>query len=363
MGGPGFRRGALPIVLAIPVLARQPMAEQILRQGGRLGLTLALAALSFRFIEQPIQRDRRWLTSRRRVLVAVLASSSLVVAVALPATALPGTLAEQMAVRTDQSCSGGETFEHLISCPMPAGADPVRTPPSFALLGDSLGRALGPGLDDWARTTGNTWVKAAWRRCPSTGVIVLSGTSTQPDSAARSCHEQAPTLIRTMLDTYHPSVVLISETWTSDHSILVDGANAAPGTPEHSAAVRTGYERLVDEISAAGGRAVFVELAPVGDSLGVQYAPDRPAGTHRPTALDPTPADRHNALLREVVAARPGKAELVSITDVLCPNGSCPAVIDGTLLRKDGTHYTLGFSRQLAPILLARAGVRSALPR
>ena len=67
--------------------------------------------------------------------------------------------------------------------------------------------------------------------------------------------------------------------------------------------------------------------------------------------------DRHNSLLREVVAARPGQAELVSVTDVICPGGGCPAVVDGTLLRKDGTHYTIGFSSRLVPVLLSRAGV------
>ncbi len=344
-----------PLVLAVPVTSHQPLVEQAGRQLARLALTLLLAGLSFRYLEQPIQRDRRWLTSRRRVLVAVLASSSLVVALAVPATALPGDLAAERTDRSDISCPGGETFEHLISCAMPAGADPVRNPPRVMLLGDSVARSLGPGLDRWATDTGSTWFKAAWRRCPSTGLLVLDVGSLTPDSTARACHEQAPALIRQALNTYRPQIVLIAETWLSDHPVLVDGASAAPGTPADSAALKAAFGRLADEIAGFGGRAVFVALPPVGDSIGAQYARGRPAGAHRDTADDTFSVGRYNALLQDVVASRPGTARLVSITDVVCPGGPCPAVIDGTLVRGDGTHYTTAFAEKLVPILLARA--------
>jgi peptidoglycan/LPS O-acetylase OafA/YrhL len=346
-----------PLVLAVPVTGRQPIGEQIGRQALRLALTLLLAGLSFRYLEQPVQRDRRWLTSKRRVFLAVLASSSLVVGLTVPATALPGQLSQERTVRSDISCPGGEQFDRLISCTMPTGADATATPPKVMLLGDSVARSLGPGLDEWARNTGNTWVKAAWRRCPSTGVLVLDAGSTQPDLTSRSCHTQAPGLIRQALSTYHPDVVLIAETWTSDHPILVDGANAPPGTAANSAALRTAFGQLADEIASYGSRAVFVALPPVGDSIGAQYASGRPAGAHRDTANDTFSVGRFNDLLRSVVASRPKTAQLVSITDVVCPGGPCPAVIDGTLVRGDGTHYTTAFAQKLVPILLSRANL------
>jgi len=347
-----------PLVLALPVTGHQPLVEQAGRQLARLGLTLLLAALSFRYLEQPIQRDRRWLTSKRRVLVAVLASSSLVVALAVPATALPGNLAQERIDRSDSSCPGGETFDHLISCAMPAGADPTATSPKVMLLGDSVARSLGPGLDHWATDTGNTWFKAAWRRCPATGLLVLDVGSIEPDSTARSCHAQAPGLIRQALSTYRPQVVLIAETWMSDHPVLVGGASAAPGTPANTAALKAAFGQLADEIAQFGGRAVFVALPPVGDSIGAQYAQGRPAGAHRNTADDTFSVGRYNALLQDVVASRPKTAQLISITDVVCPAGPCPAVIDGTLVRGDGTHYTTAFAEKLVPILLARAGLK-----
>jgi peptidoglycan/LPS O-acetylase OafA/YrhL len=342
-----------PIVLILPVTAEQGRGEQISRQLARVGLTLALAALSFRFLEQPVQRDRRWLTSRPRVLGAVIASSALVLAVALPATATPGTMVDQLKVISDRSCPG-ESIDHLISCIAPEAADPESAEPELALLGDSTARALGPGLDDWARDTGSTWLQAAWKKCTATGLPALPQQGIEPDPEARTCHEQAPSQVRAALSRYRPDVVLIVESWTSNHSVLVDGENAAPGTDVHDTAVRIAFERLVDEIAGYGGRAVFLELPPIGDTVGAQFAPGRPAGDHRPETFDRRLVDRFNAVLRKVVAARPDRAELISVTDVVCPDGLCPAMIDGTMVRRDGVHYTRPFSHRLGPVLLDR---------
>ncbi len=349
-----------PIVLIIPVTGQEPIAEQILRQGGRVGLTLALAALSFRFIEQPVQRDRRWLSSQPRVLAAVAASSALVLGVALSATATPGTMADQLAVISDRSCSGEAAADTLITCvaPEPVNTlDSARPAPKLALLGDSTARALGPGLDDWARTTGSTWLQAAWKKCTATGLLALPPQGIEPDPGARSCHEQAPDQVRKALSRYRPDLVLVVESWTSNHPVLVDGANAAPGTAAHDTAVLAAFQRLVDEIAGFGGRAVFLELPPIGDTVGAQYAAGRPAGKHRPETFNRRLVDRFNAILRQVVASRPDQAELVSLTDVICPGGPCPAVIGGTVVRRDGVHFTLPFSRQLGPVLLSRIGL------
>jgi hypothetical protein len=288
--------------------------------------------------------------------VAVIASSALVLAAALPATATPGTMVEQLKVISDRSCPG-EAVDHLISCIAPEGADPGPADPELALLGDSTARALGPGLDDWARNTKRTWLQAAWKKCTVTGLPALPREGIEPDPEARSCHEQAPAQVRAALSRYRPDVVLIAESWTSDHSVLAGGVNAAPGTDLHDTAVRIAFQRLVDEITRYGGRAVFLELPPVGDTVGAQYASGRPAGDHRPATFNRNLVDRFNAVLRDVVDSRSGQAELVSVTDVACPGGPCPAMIDGTVVRRDGVHYTRPFSRQLGPVLVDRLGL------
>jgi hypothetical protein len=103
---------------------------------------------------------------------------------------------------------------------------------------------------------------------------------------------------------------------------------------------------------------VFVELPPPGESVAASVASERKSGSTPGTAPGGENVAAYNQVLRDVVAARPGAAALVSITDLLCPGGSCEAVRDGVVLRVDGTHYSPESSRRLVPELLLRAGVR-----
>jgi hypothetical protein len=57
---------------------------------------------------------------------------------------------------------------------------------------------------------------------------------------------------------------------------------------------------------------------------------------------------------REATEGVPG-VTYVSVNDVLCPAGQCPAVIDGVLGRFDGVHYTRTFSRTVVKLIVSRA--------
>jgi peptidoglycan/LPS O-acetylase OafA/YrhL len=344
-----------PVALLIPA-DDVAVGSQVGHQLERVALTLALATISYRWLEQPVQRDRRWLRSRPRVLAALVASSLLMVAGSIQATALPDGIAEQLAVTSDRSCPG-ERVDHLISCVAPAGTDTV---PEVALVGDSTMRALGPGMDEWARTHGTAWLEAGWKKCSATGIVVTPP-GVAPDLAAISCHAQAPTAIRTALRRYRPKVVLIAELWPAGEPLLVDGDSILPGRPEHEQVLARAYRELVIDIASAGGRAVFVEMPYHGGTLGAQLAsPARPASRAGPPAITlRSDTDEFNRMLREVAAERPDIASTVSVSDVLCPDGTCPAVIDGSVVRMDGRHYSIDFSRKLVPTLLARAGITS----
>ena len=341
-----------PLVVMIPVEGRSG-AELVIRQGLRVLLTLGIAAASYRLVEQPVLRNRTVLQSPPRVIVAALVASALVIAVAVPSTALPGTIAEQMNKSSDQQCPT-ERIDHLVLCSWPLAANRADRPVGIAVMGDSTGRALRPGLDAWAARTGSSWVQAAWKQCTASGVMVLPN-SNGADVPATTCHDQAPKLIDEALDTYRPPVVLVAEYWPNNRPLLVDGQTLPPGTAEHDAALRTGYLDLVDRVAAHGGRVVFLELPPPGNQLGREVATGRPAGHSRPPVLgNGRYVDGYNAVLRSVAAIRPASARTVSVTDLVCPGGACTALKNGTLIRYDGVHYTPGFSRYLTPILLQR---------
>jgi len=41
----------------------------------------------------------------------------------------------------------------------------------------------------------------------------------------------------------------------------------------------------------------------------------------------------------------------VSLDQLICPDGTCPAVVDGIPTHRDTNHLTVGYSRHLAPKL------------
>ncbi len=225
--------------------------------------------------------------------------------------------------------------------------------PVLLLLGDSVARALTPGLAQQAARDDSTLVQAAWQRCSPTGLLVVPNGLTAPDVAGLACARQARPAISSALATYRPQRVLVTEYWSHHQSLLVDGEVLAPGSAAHTSALERAYLALVEEIGRALARVVLVELPPPGLSIGPSVAAGRPAGSATP-APGGAYVEGFNRMLREVARQRPDVATTVDVSDVLCPDGSCAAVQHGRVVRGDGVHVTAAFSRVLAPVLLRR---------
>jgi peptidoglycan/LPS O-acetylase OafA/YrhL len=340
-----------PITVALPLAGDR---WDPLRQGARVLLTLGIAAASFVLVERPVQTGR-WLRRPVRVAAVTAATVALSVGTSLTATALPAGYARAYAVRSDHPCPGERT-DRLVSC---ARTGAVAAPVDLMLLGDSVARSLAPGLDLWAGQTGHGWVQSAWQRCPPTGLLVLPGGVA--DLPARVCVAQARDEISRALHRWRPRIVIATEFWTHHQHLLVDGRVLLPGTAEQLAAAQQQYDQLADQVAAVGGLLVLIRLVPGGQSLGSVLAADRPAGSARP----PVPGNQFvpgwNRMLDQVAMERPGRVGVVDIADLVCdPDGRCPAVRDGVLIRTDGVHYSTDYSRLLVPQLMRRIRSREA---
>jgi lysophospholipase L1-like esterase len=206
-----------------------------------------------------------------------------------------------------------------------------------------------------ARERGATYVQSAWVRCSATGLLVVPLGQQEPNDDDRACHDRARDQVRSMLAHEHPDLVLVSDAWVHHQPVLVGGHVLQPGTDAHRDAVRRALVSLVDDVSAAGGRVAFVELPPPGPSVSTVLAAGRPAGRDRPIVLGAAYVDDFNRVLRQVAAERPGAAAVVSVTDLVCPDGDCPAMVDGQVVRYDGLHLTATWSRRIGPALVDRA--------
>jgi hypothetical protein len=342
-----------PVVVVWP-LPQDPLASAAV-QVGRVAVTVAAASASYLLVERYVQRGRPRVAAGRpcRVGLSAAVAAVVVLLVGARATALPPGVADQLADRSDSPCPT-EQHDPYAWCVKTQGVGAH----GIALVGDSTARAFDPGLRAVATARSLTYVQAAWVRCSATGLLVVPLGQPHANDDDRACRDHARDQVRAMLAAEHPDLVLVSDAWVHHQPVLVDGRLLQPGTPAHHDAVRVALDSLVDDVAAAGGHVAFVELPPPGPSVSTVLAKGRPAGRDRPIVLGAAHVDEFNRVLHDVAADRPGDAVVVSVTDLICPveaEGTCPAMVDGQVVRYDGLHLTAAWSRRIGPALVDRA--------
>ncbi|MFN8519505.1 MAG: SGNH hydrolase domain-containing protein [Chloroflexota bacterium] len=108
--------------------------------------------------------------------------------------------------------------------------------------------------------------------------------------------------------------------------------------------------RTIQAIQATGAQVVLI-----ADTPQLTVVPDECLADHRDAveaclqeAADVVDAD-YAQLERDVTQAT--GARLLSLTDVICPDGACPLVFGTTPVYRDDQHLTATFARGLAPIV------------
>ena len=307
--------------------------------GERLALTFAIATASFYLLEQPIRRGRMPVLgpSVRRFAIAAL-----VAIVAVGGTAYWQT-----------SAASPETVSHEVpNCPHfqicvrrqgAAGA------PVVAVIGDSIARSLDPGFMDLAHAHGWTYVLEASDGCRVSTLLTSSEGVIKP--GYQHCHDNVPGLERDLLATWHPDLIVVIDRVERTEA-MVDGRPLEAGTPEFgvvSTQALTDFARLM---TAGGSRLVFLELPPVVPDGCLVPSQFYAAQCRVPVNSDAV-TNQANSIFRAVAAAVPG-VHSISISDAICPGGTCSPVVDGLMLRYDGNHFSEPAAEHLAPVIHQR---------
>jgi peptidoglycan/LPS O-acetylase OafA/YrhL len=307
--------------------------------GVHLVVTLALAVLSYRFVEQPI---RRGALDRRRapralaaavalVAVAIVASTTGAVSVSAssigpagaptlddpPTTAAPATTtttATTTAVTNGEGTAPGTT----VPAPLP--------PRRLSIVGDSVAWTIGVGLDavkverDVAVQNEGVWGCGISR---GDGKVRLK--DGQIVTEAPAC-PQWPERWSSDLASFQPDdVVLVLGAWD-----LADRTRNGAWTHPCAAGFDDWWAGEFDEalrVVGTTGATVHVTTMPFlrSDVLGVSQAE----------------SDRRVECLNTVIRARATAAtvDMIDLAGWVCPQGTCVTEVDSTVLRSDGVHY------------------------
>ncbi|MFM2076997.1 MAG: hypothetical protein RJA49_887 [Actinomycetota bacterium] len=245
----------------------------------RLAVTLVVAEASFWFLEQPVRRGAgapaRLGRNAAAAMVAVAALAMLVVPAPAPVFSgsvdVPATFAPSTTATTVAPTSVAAADPLPPTTVPPTTAAPPTVPPRLQrvlLLGDSTGVALADGLYRWAGAHPTQLQVASLARL---GCGLVRGSAMFGDGGDRfraNCDHAFDVELPALLRSGVPDLVtvmvtlpdVVDRTWSTAEGPL------HPSDPRYTSRMRADYDRLTDQLLAAGvGTIVWVVPPPPGD--------------------------------------------------------------------------------------------------
>jgi peptidoglycan/LPS O-acetylase OafA/YrhL len=290
------------------------------------GLTVALAALSYHLIEQPVRYGR---------LSRILAPRRTLVAVPLLLIVLFAVNANLVVPR--------------------AGAAIGRVTRTIVLVGDSVPQRLGPDLARAAARYGYVVISATRGSCPATGVAVVDAAG-RPWGAGTVCAHDVPARQDAAVAAYHPALVVWWSRYELADRVDARGRPVAFASPAYWALQQQAFAARTAALTRDGAIVVAVQVERSGLGMATRCTPAK-CGPFLRRLINATAAQDHwNQFLASHTR---GSVRSISIEDMVCRDNASPCddrLRDGTLARPDGTHY----SPEAAPAV-ARAVIDRAL--
>jgi peptidoglycan/LPS O-acetylase OafA/YrhL len=345
---------SFPMMLLLPLPKAGGAGTIVATESVRLAFTFGVATVAYLALERPLLSGtfpglRR---SRPRLAVAGAAAVAAALVAVVAWTSLPGDLDTQLAAPAGAPCPRQST-DSLFTCSLSAVG------PRWVVAGDQSGVGLAAAL---ATVPGVAVTQAAWSGCGAGGLVPRGAPSAKPARGDVLCARDSAGLVARSLDAPGVTGLLVSDAGSARLALTSDGRSAAPGTDAHDTVVRSGLLRLVDAAASHGVRTVLLRQPPPSTGLGPLLAVGAPAGL--PSADDDAlDLRRYGAVLDQVAGLRPGWVSVVSVDDLVCPGGTCPALIQGLLVRHHQAALAPAFARRIAPQLAARMSAAVTPPR
>ncbi len=341
--------------------------------------SLGLAAVTYRWVEQPVRRSPRLVGSPRRSVALGLGTTIVLATVFLALMSVPGDVvgpgerAEDIARRAldarrlDEAALVEEVPSNLV--PALAGADQdlptvyddgchrsiLQTTPILCgygdaradrrvvIFGDSHAAQWVPALDALGRRAHFTLVPITKAGCPAADVTVYDGSLRR---AYTECDRWRASALQMIAD-LGADLVLVTNT----SRYVAEGNDGPPSNAEWTA----GFEATLTAL------AEHAPTALLGDTpYPKEYTPDCLAehlGDATACTLDRgASVDREFAAL-EASSAAAAEVPYVPTTDLVCGRVRCPVIVGNVLVYRDDSHLTAVYAERLAPRLAELVGL------
>jgi len=295
----------------------------------RLAVTLAVAVVSYEFIERPI-RERRWIRGTAGLVGSIAAFCGIAV-VAFAVTSAAATV----------------PFADRVAKWNPAPRPPAGATTRVLVVGDSMAQTLGYGLNNLAARAAHVYFGVVGDpKCSLVPTEMrVKGVDLHP---RRRCSWSPGAGLAlqwgSRLASLHPALsMLLTRLDIVDHRLAARWVHV--GNPTYDCELRA---RLLEAAAllSSTGRPVVVLTTPfysTGEQTnGATWPEDHPARVRA-----------YNRLLRQLARAYPGVVHVVDLNAMLSPRGAYARTIGATVVRwVDGVHLTYGGDAYLLPRLL-----------
>jgi peptidoglycan/LPS O-acetylase OafA/YrhL len=326
-------------------------------------LSLVLAFLSWKFVEQPFRHGPRpLLPGRRGVFAASLAGGVAFLSVAAlfhVSQGLPQRIAPSgqsfasldidprlRPIRGASTACSDAPRPDLAACPAPPGA-------VILLWGDSFAMHLGPALR--ASRSGGEAAVAEFTKpvcAPLLGAAVVN--AAYPEPWSRECLAFNDAVLDWLQA--HPqvtTVVLSSPLGVLDYPLYLRDGRILRDRAEVGAEVRAALLATAERVRALGRRVIFVSPPPQsGEDLSACAVHSLVFGTRDPENCSFPAGGRsaRNAAALDLLAGLGAGLPVLWLDDILCQAGRCQTLLEGRILYRDSGHFSREGSRLLGEI-------------
>jgi peptidoglycan/LPS O-acetylase OafA/YrhL len=330
---------------------------------GLLFSSVALSAISWRFVEQPfrskaIGRHHVFALAGTAMVTAVAAAGLIQASDGIPQRFESVVIATQRVLGaesyTAQSCDGqpGIGKDHCTF-----GARNVQ--PSFVLWGDSHAQALAIGLGRSAEAHSASGYIATAQGCPP-----MLGIAYEP---YRWCLEYNDSVFDYIRQRRELRTVVLAARWAlfadgrrykNEEGApikLMDFWNRAGSPADNAQLFETGLARTVQRLAEMGRHVVLVEQVPeIGYQAAQAYAAAYRTGRDVTEIIAPSRQEyetRNKPVLAAFSSVRElDGVEVLKVTEQMCDNLKCKVIESGQSLYSDDDHLSVHGSRYLAPL-------------
>lgn len=335
-----------------------------------IALSIALSALSYRYVESRYRKPSERLPARRATgelgTVGVLSAAGAIFVISgqglaqrIPGEILKTAMAEQgisepAQCRTFTENLTGKLDEKGKLCRL-GKKDEV---PGFVIWGDSHAQALSHGLHLAALQSGTSGYSITLGGCrPLLGVYRKHKEKCLKfNNAAMKLIEDTPSIQRIFLTGYW-RIPLTSKGYDNSNFLIMDKQTDFATPAENRQVFERGLRRTLEKFKDR--KVVIVEDIPeigsqFGKSVANHFVRQAWLGTNHTAQFEfrLTP-DAYEQTFAEVLSQLPADVELFRVKPWLCHDGSCPLLIDGKLVYADGDHLSRFGASLLVPALMA----------